>query len=445
MEEILKYRDILTGEKSIAQWATERKTTRQNIHALLVKALSNALEENKYAEIVNKIKEFSNSVVKINNFTTDADFILIFRYANKKNIFIFGDNYFYCSIEKDSLNKLIKETLQDMHEVNVKKALEASNITSDDDFIYFYEKNSIIDDLKIRPLDFIEKELSSYDKPIDKEELIERAVSFGFKRETIKNIIRLTTNNKDTIVALGDMVCEKDVFFNKYIDMGFANQFTLATVAICEQNNICSTDIKWIKASIEKKYPEINTSRYSLYELKAILCNEPQFKKDVKFNIIYLDKQCQFQPNNMGELVERILEDYTLPISFGFLYEQINKLGKDFSRATLASTVLPNSEKVCRVGGGWILNEHKTSAEEFNERVKELNAVNICTQLKKDFKVVTLSDLAKKLDIPLYLIMDFNYGSASIEHFMLRLVENDWMPSLSSKNRFRVVSKKALQ
>lgn len=429
-----KYKPILNGSKNVAEWGRENGQTRQYAHQQVQIFLDAAKESKEYKDLVllTTNEDGKNFIKKLE--CKSPEWLLIFKYINKKNIFDFGENdVFYSSISKDDLNEILRDTLSDMYSINIKQGLEANNIDSDEDFIYHYEKNSLLTDLKLKPLDMIESELVKYGKPMEKTELFDIASKMGIKKSTVTNILGQTTNHKDKIVNLGTMVCDRDVFFNKYIDVEVANKFILASVAICEQNDICTTDIKWLKNKIQTAYPDINVDAYNLHELKAILCSESQFKRDVKFNVIYLDKQCQFAPSNINELVEKILEEYELPVSFGFLVEKINDNGKDFGKATLASHILPNDPNVSKINQGWVLTKKIENVEKFYSDAKALNidAKKIVEQLKTQFKVVTFADLAKKMGVPLPFIQDYVYGSTNFEYFTMRLNEYKYKITIS--------------
>ena len=142
----------------------------------------------------------------------------------------------------------------------------SNNIEADNEFIEIYAQNI---DLKVRPLDILEGLLKEHNKPMIKEDLIQAAASLGVKEKTAINIIRNVSNNEDKIIILGDTVCDREVFFNTYIDAKIAHEFLIAAVAVCDKNMICATDIKWIKTNVESASVLITTSCESFGEKVA--------------------------------------------------------------------------------------------------------------------------------------------------------------------------------
>lgn len=427
IQNIEKFKPVLTGKQSIAEWGRALNIMVRQTASLQVQTfIQEAIEDNEYkvfSESILNSRE-GNFIIRIDD-KAGEDILLIFKYVNKKHIYDFDGLVFYSSIEKEVLNQVLQDTIIGMHKIDIKNLLEVNNIFAEDEFVEVYEKNSIWKDLKLLPLDIIEAELVRYGKPMDKEELYSKTNEMGLKKTTVKNIIELTTNNKDKIVNLGNMVCDKDIFFKSYIDQDIANTFVLAAVAICEKNNICTTDVKWLSNKIVEEYPNIDIKRYNLHELKVILCNEEQFKKDVKFNVIYQDKLCQFSPSNINELLKDILKDFKLPVTFSFIVEKINERGKSFSKATLASLILPRDKDLMKLHNGWILKENEDYTKKLFKKINDLNLDNkaLLEKLKKDYKVITLFDLAARMGVPLSLISDFYYGSTGIDFFIVRLNE----------------------
>lgn len=132
--------------------------------------------------------------------------------------------------------------------------------------------------------------------------------------------------------------------FESYIDEEYKNKLILAAIAVCEKNDVCSTDIKWIVNQIKINYPEIDTNKYTLLELKAIIYVTKSSFNRAKLNVVYLDKQYyQFAPNTATELVENILENYKLPVCVTFLGRKIKEKGKIYSQTTLTSVVMPSN------------------------------------------------------------------------------------------------------
>lgn len=434
------FSDILNKKITISQWGKNKHTTKQNAHIQFTKFLNEVSSKNDYAKTSENILENKNKIIDINNKFKNKVHLEVFCYINKKNIIEFEDSIFYSPIEKKTLNIIIKETLLDMNTIDIEKAFLANNLECTLNFLHLYEKYSLIGELKMKPLDFIEKELKNYKKPMSKELLLDIATNHGIKEKTVKNIILNAHNSNDKILNFGEMVCDKDIFFNEYLDIEFANKFVLAAIAVCEKNDICSTDMKWIKNAITNNFSDLDMEKYNLYELKAILCNEPQFKKEVKLNLSYTDKNCQFSPTNITEFVEKILSEYTLPISFGHLLERINEYGKSFSKTTMASTILPGNERFVKMGSGWILEDNKEEAQILIDKISVLGAEEFFEHLKEQFKVVTLKDLSNKIQLPLGSIMDCKYKSTSLESFITKLNDNGWDISII-KEKVKIVKR----
>ena len=419
-------REILTGELSITNYGKSLKITKQAAHQHLKAYITKIKDSKEYMEILDKIKDSDEQIKiqKIEKTESNEEALLVFCYEHKKNIFTEDDGtIFYSKITKDELNTTMKETISDMYELDLEKAFEANNIVPGEDFLDYYRNRTI--DIGIKPLEYIEKELVKYGKPMLKEKLIELCTSKGIKEQTVINILSRPGNNKDMLVNLGTHVCETDVFRKKYIDEKFSDKFILAAIAVCEKNDVCSTDIRWIVEQIKLAYSDIDMNKYNFLELKALLCLEPQFKRGAKFNITYLDKQCQFAPVNIDELVEKILEQYDMPVSTSFLRKEINKAGKEFTRPTLGAKVLPKNGNIVRIHGGWLLKKHSQKVDDFYKNLTEnVNIENIIEDQKSKFKVITITDLAKKLKISLNSLLSFYYNRLDIENFLLQSYES---------------------
>jgi len=417
---------ILTGELSVTNYGKSLKITKQAAHQHLKAYITKIKDSDEYAKILDKIKDSDNKIKiqKIEQTEDNEEALLVFCYEHKKNIFREDNgNVFYSKITKDELNMTMKETISDMHELDLEKAFEANNIVPCKDFLDYYKDRTI--DIGIKPLEYIEKELVKYGKPMLKEKLIELCTSKGIREQTVLNILSRPGNNKDMLVNLGTHICETDVFRKNYIDEEYSNKFILAAIAVCEKNDVCSTDIRWIVEQIKLSYSDIDTNKYNYLELKALLCLEPQFKRGVKFNITYLDKQCQFAPVNIDELVEKILEKYDMPVSTSFLTKEINKAGKKFTQPTLGAKVLPKNENITKAHGGWLLKKHLKKVDKFYKELAEhVDIENIVEDQKNKFKVITITDLAKKLKISLNSLLAFYYNRLDIENFLLQTYES---------------------
>lgn len=432
------YEDIIKNKISIPEFAKKNDTTKQNINVKVKNFLTSIVESEKYKKAFS-IDNEKNIIKKVHNNLPEEDGYLfdIFKYINKKNIFILKDMVFYSSIDTNTLNTLLRDTLTDLKRMDIRKALLANNIEADNEFIEIYAQNI---DLKVRPLDILEGLLKEHNKPMIKEDLIQAAASLGVKEKTAINIIRNVSNNEDKIIILGDTVCDREVFFNTYIDAKIAHEFLIAAVAVCDKNMICATDIKWIKTNVESAYPNIDISKYTYYELKAILCNDPElFEKGVKFNVKYLSNQCQFVPNNTTELVEKVLNDYKLPVTFSFISMKLKEHGKSFSNTTLTSHILPSVDKFEKIrNAGWVLKENAEYANKLIEEAESIEITEIINQLKKQFAVVTLKDLATKTGLNLSTLSDAYYKTIPLETFITKL--NEFGYQITIKNGiFKIV------
>lgn len=429
------FKDILQQKKNIPQFAKETGTTKQNINFKVKTFVTEVAESSEYKNMFS-FTEGSNKIVRFDHIVTDEILKDVFCFINKKNIFNLNKKLFYSTIDVNTVNNLVKETITDLRKVDIAKALKANNITADEEFIEDYGKDTHITDFKIRPLSIVEDILKENNGPMSKEELIQKVTSLGVKEKTVINIIRNVSNNEDKVIILGDTVCDRDVFFDNYIDAQIAHKFVTAAVAVCEKNKVCATDIKWIKTNVETTYPDIDISQYSHYELKAILCNEAQlFDKGVKFNLTYLGNKCQFTPSNVTELVEKVLEEYQLPISLKFILNKLEEHGKSFSITTLSSHILPLNDNFEKIrNAGWVLTKNADYAKNLLKDIETLGIENIINQLKKEFKVVTLKDLATKMNMSLSSVLDAYYKTSTLETFITKLNEAGYKISIKNGN-----------
>ena len=320
------FRDIINRKINISEWALNNNTSKQNASSRLKTFLNNVYTSDMFINFEKSILELDgNYVTKINGSNDYKDLIDIFSYKYKNNIFEINGDIFYSNIEKNNLGVIISETLNNMGVLDIEKALVSNNIVADEDFINYYNEKSVFSDFKVKPLAIMEGILKEHGKPMAKEDLLSVATNYGIKYQTAKNIIRNPTNNMNKIMNLGTTACHRDVFFKSYTDEEYRHRLILAAVAVCEKNDVCTTDIKWIVNQINSSYPDIDTNKYTLLELKAIICSEEQFQQGIKHNISYLDKQCQFAPENLTELLESILEEYVMPIGISYIGELPNR------------------------------------------------------------------------------------------------------------------------
>lgn len=326
VEKLEYFREIIERKVNISEWALKHNMSKQNASGILTTFLSKVYESDSFKKLENSIiKNDGNYVAKVNTNKNNKDLVDIFSYKYRNNVFKINNKVFFSSIEKNTLNTIIRNTLGDMGVLDIEKALVSNNIVADEDFINYYNEKSVFSDFKIRPLAIMEGILKEHGKPMSKEELLSLSTSYGIKYQTARNIIRNPTNNMNKIVNLGSTACDKDVFFESYTSEEYRSKLILAAIAVCEKNDICTTDIKWIVSQINLNYPDIDTNRYTLLELKAIICSEEQFQQGIKHNISYLDKQCQFAPENLTELLESILEEYVMPIGISYIGELPNR------------------------------------------------------------------------------------------------------------------------
>ena len=432
VEKLEYFREIIERKVNISEWALKHNMSKQNASGILTTFLSKVYESDSFKKLENSIiKNDGNYVAKVNTNKNNKDLVDIFSYKYRNNVFKINNKVFFSSIEKNTLNTIIRNTLGDMGVLDIEKALVSNNIVADEDFINYYNEKSVFSDFKIRPLAIMEGILKEHGKPMSKEELLSLSTSYGIKYQTARNIIRNPTNNMNKIVNLGSTACDKDVFFESYTSEEYRSKLILAAIAVCEKNDICTTDIKWIVSQINLNYPDIDTNRYTLLELKAIICSEEQFQQGIKHNISYLDKQCQFAPENLTELLESILEEYVMPIGISYIVKKIEERGKICSQSTLSSITMPNNPIFTRIDrAGWFLTKYNDLVTKTFKEANELSKADFWNQIKKQLGVVTISDMAKKLDMNINTVYISYYKGESYEPFITKMNEHGWTFSI---------------
>ncbi len=432
VEKLEYFREIIERKVNISEWALKHNMSKQNASGILTTFLSKVYESDSFKKLENSIiKNDGNYVAKVNTNKNNKDLVDIFSYKYRNNVFKINNKVFFSSIEKNTLNTIIRNTLGDMGVLDIEKALVSNNIVADEDFINYYNEKSVFSDFKIRPLAIMEGILKEHGKPMSKEELLSLSTSYGIKYQTARNIIRNPTNNMNKIVNLGSTACDKDVFFESYTSEEYRSKLILAAIAVCEKNDICTTDIKWIVSQINLNYPDIDTNRYTLLELKAIICSEEQFQQGIKHNISYLDKQCQFAPENLTELLESILEEYIMPIGISYIVKKIEERGKICSQSTLSSITMPNNPIFTRIDrAGWFLTKYNDLVTKTFKEANELSKADFWNQIKKQLGVVTISDMAKKLDMNINTVYISYYKGESYEPFITKMNEHGWTFSI---------------
>lgn len=424
---ISNFRDIFTRKIKIADFAKNNGYSRQYASILMHSAIDKYLESKVYKSFIDKLpKDSGNWIVRVDNLFIDKLMGEFFQYQYKKNIFVINEKIFYSNnIEVKDLNISLKEIRADNKNISLEKALDSMNIKADEEFLDSYIDVSVV--YKSKPLDVVVDILQSYKHPISKDELLIKTGSKGIKDSTVLNIIKNTTNNENMILNLGDNVCEKDIFFNAYIDEEYKNKFVIAAVAVCEKNDVCNTDIKWIKGKIEEMYPDINVNKYSPYELKTILNAEDQFKSGVKYNIQYLDKQCQFQPANTKELVIKILENYSLPVSYTYLLKMIHDEGRSVSGTTLNSQILSCNEEFLKIeDSGWILKGKEAKANKLFKVAMKAGAEKVINDLMKATNKTSYKDLCLELNLLISNIYTCLSGVLNIKSLITKIYENGY-------------------
>lgn len=426
------FSDIINRKINISEWALNNNTSKQNASSRLKTFLNNVYTSDMFTNFEkNILEQDGNYVTKINASNDNKYVVDVFSYKYKNNIFEINGDIFYSNIEKNNLSVIISETLNDMGVLDIEKALISNNIDANEDFIKCYNEKSVFSDFKIRPLAIMEGILKEHGKPMSKEELLSLSTSYGIKYQTARNIIRNPTNNMNKIVNLGSTACDKDVFFESYTSEEYRSKLILAAIAVCEKNDICTTDIKWIVSQINLNYPDIDTNRYTLLELKAIICSEEQFQQGIKHNISYLDKQCQFAPENLTELLESILEEYVMPIGISYIVKKIEERGKICSQSTLSSITMPNNPIFTRIDrAGWFLTKYNDLVTKTFKEANELSKADFWNQIKKQLGVVTISDMAKKLDMNINTVYISYYKGESYEPFITKMNEHGWTFSI---------------
>lgn len=415
-DEYLELKEILKGNVKSSDIAKEKGTSRQNVNLKLHIFINKIKEDKEYIEIFSKIKDDKNKkIVELKLDFTNVIYLDVFLYENRKHIYKIKDKIYYSTLNIKELNKMLNTS------TNLKETLELNNIKVDDTFI----ENYILTNPFFKAINGINYHLRQHNKPVEKKPFIKKMVDLGYKEQTINNIISLSKNNNGRILNLGSHICDTEIFFNEYIDINLANKIVLSAGAICEKEQICSTDVKWLREKIEKNYKDINLDKYNNYELKAILCKEENlFKKGVRFNISYISNNCRFAPENISQLIEKILSKYTLPISLTFLSKKIKENGKNFSLATLSSLVLSTNDNFIKIeNAGWILKENKEYAEKFLKKVVKLGREKLFNILNQEFKVGSLKDLAGKLNLDYQTVYLAYKGTKSLEKFITKLNE----------------------
>lgn len=432
--EIKDFKDVIKKEMTITQWALSRDTTKQNASSLLQRLLKNFCETEKYKKIENLVDNYrqkNNAIVEISNIKKEDDTALeVFCYLNKNNIFQLSGKVFYSTVSVQEMLSSIKEIIVDTRgKISLKMAFASMKITVPEKFIELLSKDMDFEKiLKAKPLEVVLDILKEQKKPISKEKLFNEIAKKGIKLKTVMNIIKNPSNSLNMVLNLGDEVCDKDTFFNHYIDMDFAHKFLLASIAVCEKNDICKTDIKWVKNAVSIQYPDIDINKYSLFELKAILCSEEHFKADIKFNLTYMDKKCQYSPSNTTERVEDILRSNPMPLTFTTLIGELEKNGKSYSKTTLSSHILTNNENLFIKFGeaGWTLKEYENYVSEILEVTNKISIEEILESFFEDFNAVSVKDLALKLEVPQIVFSNFISGLSSVSDFINKLSEYNY-------------------
>lgn len=425
------FEEIIKNKITISRWAEKNSSSKQNISVILKKLLEKYTKNYEYIkfQIELEIDKLKKEIVRIDQMSDNKFLIEVFSYINKNNIFRFDDKIFYSiKVKKSEIESEIKKFIINKEGLSLSKILVNLGIKTNKEFIELYLKSLKKNKSSKRiNLDVAVEILKNSNKPINKLDFIKEASLKGIKEKTALNIIKNYSNNADIIVNLGDTICLRDIFFNKYLDREYASRFKYAAIDICKNSGIFATDIKWIKNNIDIHFPKLNTSKYSLFELKAILCNEPQFKTGVKYNIHFINISTGYMPLNIKEYVESILDEYEMPISLTFLIHKLEEKGKNFSKTTLASHILPNSEIFEKVDrAGWILKRNEEKVKAVIKKFEDMGLENFFEQLKKDFKALNLKELAEKMGLRLSTVYETYCGKANVAFFLTRLTENSY-------------------
>lgn len=432
---IENFEEIIKNKITISRWAEKNNSTKQNISVILKKLLNEYIKSSEYIKFQSQVEidKIKKEILRIDEISENKFLIEVFSYINKNNIFRFDDMIFYSfKVKKSEIESEIKKFKVKKEGVSLSEILLNLGIKTDKEFIELYLKSFKKSKSSKRiSLDIAVEILKNINKPIRKIDFIKEVSLKGIEEKTALNIIKNHSNSEDIIVNLGDAICLRDIFFNKYLDREYASRFKYAAIDVCKKSDISTTDIKWIKNSIEKYFPKLDTSKYSLFELKAILCNEPQFKTGVKYNIHFINISTGYMPLNMNEYVESILDEYEMPISLTFLMRKLEEKGKNFSRTTLASHTLPNSEIFEKIDrAGWILKRNEKKVKSVIKKVEDMGLEIFFEQLKKDYKALNLKELAEKMGLRLSTVYETYYGKANVAFFLTRLTENSYKISI---------------
>lgn len=432
---IENFEEIIKNKITLSRWAEKNNSTKQNISVILKKLLNEYTKNSEYIKFQSQIEidKIKNEILRIDQISENKFLIDVFSYINKSNIFRFNDKIFYSvKVKKIEIDSEIKKFKNKKDVDNLSEILLNLGIKTNKEFIELYLKSfKKSKSSKTISLDIAVEILKNINKPISKIDFIKKALIKGIGEKTAINIIKNHSNSGDIIVNLGETICLRDIFFNKYLDREYASRFKYAAIDVCKKSNISTTDIKWIKNSIEKYFLKLDTSKYSLFELKAILCNEPQFKTGVKYNIDFIDISTGYMPLNINEYVENILEEYEMPISLTFLMQKLEEKGKNFSRTTLASHTLPNSEIFEKIDrAGWILKRNEEKVKAVIKKVEDMGLEIFFEQLKKDYEALNLKELAEKMGLRLSTVYETYCGKANVAFFFTRLTENSYKISI---------------
>lgn len=420
------FEDIINRKIKLSELANAGTTSRQYVYDEFNKKLESFKNTSEYINIHNYIIEDSINRVKeinlekiigsIESKEKEKDYLFalnVFKYIYSKHIFeISISQCWFSTIKREDLNTLIRDTLTDLKYFEISKALTANNIVADESFLSYYSKAFSFKSINFNILSWAEAILIDYAKPMDKDIFLELATNNGYAISSTKNLISLKTNNQGKIMGLGDKVAHTDTFFNSYVNKKIADELLSASVEICKKYNIYKTDVKWLSSKISEEFPMISFNQYNKYELKAILCNYKEFEKGAKLNLSYLDNKEKGKLEDITDILEDILKEYKLPVSFGFIVKKIKERGRMYSRTSLSSIILSKNENIVKLKGRWILKEYKEEAISFFEKIEKIPNKLIIDALKEHYQIQNVknyAELSKKTGIEAFSFSKANY------------------------------------
>lgn len=420
------FEDIINKKMKLTEYANSGTTSKQYIYDEFKKEIDSFKTTAPYIHIYNSIVTDSRNIVKeinLENILKDMkikgkeasySFALnVFKYIYSKHIFeASASQCWFSTIKREDLNTLIRDTLTDLKYFEISKALTANNIVADESFLSYYGKTFSFKNINFNILSWAEAVLIDYMMPMDKDMFLELAINNGYSINSTKNLISLKTNNQGKIMGLGDKVAHTDTFFKHYVNKKLADELVSSSVSICKKYNIYKTDVKWISSKLSEEYPSLNFNQYNKYELKAILCDSKEFEKGAKLNITYLENKEEGTLEDINDILEDILQEYHLPVSFGFIVKKIKERGRMYSRTSLSSIILSKNKNIVKIKDRWLLKKYEEKALEFFKKIEKIPNKLIISALKEHYQIQNVknyAELSEKTGIESFAFSKANY------------------------------------